>query len=284
MVVIRIIGGLGNQLFQYAAARSLAATLSTDLKVDVTALEAQDLRHFDLQSLHPLVQVAAKAEIDQLKPSRRLARIVERLKPVGSKRFYKEPFFHFDPALFTLSSPVYLQGYFQSELYFKPIEDDIRQIYSFPPHMVETVRGFADQLNTGSSVSVHIRRGDYKNPVTQKIHGILTPAYYQAAIAKIHACVSDPVFYVFTDDSAWVRANLDLPDAHLISGTISQTHFEDLYLMSKCNHHIIANSSFSWWGAWLNKRPDKTVVAPASWFNEGPSDTQDLLPPGWVRV
>jgi hypothetical protein len=284
MVIVRIIGGLGNQLFQFAAARSLAMRCGTEVKVDVSGFSQQALRQFDLLQMQTPVSVATQAEIDEVKAKGMLARVAERLKPAHRKQFYKEPHFQYDPSFNLLKAPVYIQGYFQSEKYFLPIEKEIRRAYCVAPGVVQKVVSFGDELASGSSVSLHIRRGDYGNPTTLRVHGILSPDYYRTAISRIRETVDHPRFFIFTDDSAWVRTNLDIPKATLVSGFISNTHFEDLYLMTRCRHNITANSSFSWWGAWLNANPDKVVVAPDRWFNEGPADTGDLLPGTWLRV
>ncbi|ANE50055.1 alpha-1,2-fucosyltransferase [Flavisolibacter tropicus] len=284
MIIIRVIGGLGNQLFQYAAARCLAEIRRTEVKLDVTGFQDYQLRNFDLNELGIKATVASSEEIEELKAKGTLQRIQSRLTPYKRRKFYKQPFFHFDPHFYHLGSKVYLQGFFQSERYFQPIQPIIRQEFGFKDELVKDVRTFGKYLPTQPSVALHIRRGDYKDEETLRYHGILPFDYYQRAITLIKQKLSNPQFFIFSDDGAWVKENLQLDSVTIVSGTYSKTHFEDLYLMSQCKHNIIANSSFSWWGARLNENPDKIVIAPKQWFNEGPKDTQDLCPSNWIRL
>jgi hypothetical protein len=284
MIILKVIGGLGNQLFQYAAARCLAQIRKTEVKLDVTSFQDYQLRHFDLNELNIKATIASAEEIDVLKAKGTLQRIQSYLTPYRKRKFYKQPFFHFDTHFYQLGGNIYLQGFFQSERYFQPIQPTIRQEFRFKDEVLKDVRTFGKYLPTQPSVAIHIRRGDYKDEETLRYHGILPFTYYQKAITLIQQQLSNAQFYVFSDDGAWVKDNLQLENATIVSGVYSKTHFEDLYLMSQCQHNIIANSSFSWWGAWLNNSPDKIVIAPKQWFNEGPKDTQDLYPSNWIRL
>ena len=131
-----------------------------------------------------------------------------------------------------------------------------------------------------TAVSVHVRRGDYvSDPAAQSFHGTCSPEWYAAVMKEMVARVEAPAFFIFSDDPQWARSNLPAYEGmHFIDPQSDRRDFEDMHLMSLCCHHIIANSSFSWWGAWLNPSPDKQVIAPARWFNQGHNDTQDLLP------
>ncbi|RYZ00071.1 MAG: alpha-1,2-fucosyltransferase [Chitinophagaceae bacterium] len=284
MIIVQLKGGLGNQMFQYAAARALAARHRTQVLLDTAHYRADQLRNFDLFHLQVAASTAAPEDCAPLKAQSTFSRLAARLTPYSRKRFYKQPFYHFDPHFFELGPDVYLQGYFQSERYFAPLAPQLREEFRFRDAFPEHVRNAAGEMRAGPSVSLHIRRGDYRNPETLRVHGILPFAYYEAAIRKLQERIGPPAFYVFTDDPQWVAANLDIPGARIVSGATSSTHFEDLYLMSHCRHHILANSSFSWWGAWLNTDPGKIVIAPRQWFNEGPVDLQDLMPAGWERI
>ena len=284
MIIIRVIGGLGNQLFQYAAARCLSELRNTEVKLDVTGFQNYQLRNFDLNALHTQITIAGTHEIDLLKAKGTFQRIQSYLTPYNKRTFYKQPYFHFDPHFYRLSGNVYLQGFFQSERYFQPFQPIIRREFRFKEEILKDVKTFGKYLSTQPSVAIHIRRGDYKDEKTLRYHGILSFDYYQRAIALIQQKLPTPHFFIFSDDGAWVKENLQLENSSIVSGVYSKNHFEDLYLMSKCQHNIIANSSFSWWGAWLNNNPDKIVIAPKQWFNEGPQDTQDLCPPDWIRL
>jgi len=284
MIISKVIGGLGNQLFQYAAARCLAQVRKTEVKLDLTGFQDYQLRNFDLNALNINVVIARNQEIDALKAKGTLQRLQSYLTPYNRRKFYKQPYFHFDPHFYRLGSQVYLQGYFQSERYFQPIQPIIRQEFSFKEEIIKEVKTYGKYLTTQRSVAIHIRRGDYKNEEALRVHGIVPISYYQQAIAFLEQNVSNPQYFIFSDDINWVKEKLPLENATIVSGHYSKTHFEDLYLMSQCQHNIIANSSFSWWGAWLNTNPGKIVIAPKQWFNEGPKDTQDLFPASWITL
>ena len=161
----------------------------------------------------------------------------------------------------------------------------IQKEFTFKDEFIQRVKDFSNQLRSANSVSVHIRRGDMKNdPVMAERHGVMPLSYYQKGIEIIRSKVSNPHFYFFSDDISWANENFNDIDSTFVSGDISKTHFEDLYLMSQCGYNIIANSSFSWWGAWLNNNSGKIVIAPNKWFNSGPQDTEDLIPSNWIRI
>ena len=285
MIIVQILGGLGNQMFQYAAGRCLAHLNNTQLKLDVTGFTDYKLRNFDLHSLHTDCQFASADEIRDLLPSHNFEKALQYLSPKKKRTYYREKYFHFDDDLLKFGRNVYLKGYFQSEKYFLLIKEIIQNEFRIKDEAIVRVKDSFNVPGSENKVSVHIRRGDMKNdPVIAERHGVMPLSYYQNAIQIIRSKISAPHFYFFSDDINWAKQNFNSPDATFVSGEISKTHFEDLYLMSQCDHNIIANSSFSWWGAWLNKNVDKIVIAPDKWFNNGPKDTQDLIPEGWLKV
>jgi hypothetical protein len=284
MIIIRLTGGLGNQMFQYAAARCLALKNGAKLKLDTTAYREDQLRNFDLFCLNTEASIATPAEIAALKAKGTVGRVMSYLTPYPRRKFYKQPWFHFHPSFFRLTGPVYIQGYFQSEKFFLPAKEQVQKDFTIKKELTEKVEPLAASLQEHESVALHIRRGDYRNEVALNYHGIVPLGYYREAVSQVSGKVAHPHFYIFSDDGAWVKENLRLPNATIVSGELSSTHFEDLYLMSRCRHNIIANSSFSWWAAWLNTNPGKTVIAPRNWFNKGPKDTQDMIPEGWQRA
>lgn len=282
MIISRIYGGFGNQLFQFAAAKALAAFHRAPVKLDTTEFDHYLLRNFDLQNLADPPLVASPHEIMELKATGRFQRGLQKLLPYHFKTFYKEPFFHFDPNFFRLGNDVYLQGYFQSEKYFTSISQEIRKTFDLTHLTSDPVKKTAALLQKEDSVSIHIRRGDYTNNLTKEVHGTLDLSYYKKAIQFFKTNIPSPKFYIFSDDTISAAQGLQSKEVNVLSGEVSSNHFEDLFLMSQCRHNIIANSSFSWWGAWLNNNPDKIVVAPKNWFNQGPKDTQDLIPESWT--
>lgn len=285
MIISKILGGMGNQMFQYAAGRCLAHLNKTQLKLDLTGFDDYKLRNFDLQSLHTDCRIASETEIKNLLPSHNFEKALQYLFPKKKRTYYREKYFHFDETMLSFGNKVYIKGYFQSEKYFLPIKHILQKEFTFKDEVIKRVKGFFDSSGSPSKVSIHIRRGDMKNdPVAADHHGIMPLAYYQKGIEIIRSKISNPHFYFFSDDINWAKENFQHADVSFVSGEISKTHFEDLYLMIQCDHNVIANSSFSWWGAWLNNNPDKIVIAPNKWFNNGPQDTQDLIPSTWIRI
>lgn len=284
MIIVHIFGGLGNQLFQYAAGRTIAEKYQQALKLDISEFKNYDLRNFDLSQLNTHFGIANEDEIKLLKPSSNISKAWQYLKPKKKRTYHREHFFHYDKSFEKIGPDVYLKGYFQSEKYFAPATNTIRKEFVIKSELLTGIEEVAASIRNTTSVSVHIRRGDYKNKKVLTLHGILDISYYQQAIETVLQQHPDAVFYFFSDDIEWVKENFAIPGAVFVSRYHSRTHFEDLHLMSLCKHNIIANSSFSWWGAWLNNNAGKMVIGPKKWFNKGPEDTQDILPGNWIRI
>ena len=290
MVIVQLIGGLGNQLFQYAAGRAIAQHCGTTLKIDVSAFEYYPLRAYRLAYFNIIEEFATLQEVQRLKPRRRqmlvwLYRWIEHFLLPS----HRQPVFHeqsqavIEPDVFKINQDVYLIGYWQSEYYFSDIADLIRREFTWkhaPDALNESMLATIEQTN---SVSIHIRRGDYvTNAETNRFHGSLGIDYYENAIAFVASRVSNPHFFVFSDDMPWVKENLRLAfPATYVEHNGAAKDYEDLRLMSHCKHHIIANSSFSWWGAWLASFPEKIVVAPRKWFAQTDVDVSSRYPVGW---
>jgi hypothetical protein len=283
MIVSHIIGGLGNQMFQYAAGRTLAHLNKTFIKLDVSSLEKNKLRSFDLLCFNVNIDFATRQEINNLLPAHNFEKAFQYFSPLKRRSYYREKKFCFDEKVLRLGPNVYLKGYFQSEKYFLPAKAVIKADLTFKNDIAKNLEEFSASLKNVNSVSIHIRRGDFsKDAITADYHGTLGVDYYSSAIELIKSKITNPIFYFFSDDINWVKENLQIPEAKFVSDNITKNHFEDLYLMSQCSHNIIANSSFSWWGAWLNNNPGKLVIAPKNWFNKGPKDTYDLYPDDWI--
>jgi hypothetical protein len=291
MIIVRLFGGLGNQMFQYAAGRSLAMKHNTDLILDVSEFDRHKLRKY---SLFPFTIaenfVSARDRIRIVNPNRKIRTLIWgnflkllRIEPIILK---KEPHFHFDAEFLTLPDNISLDGYWQSEKYFENIKEVIRRDFTFKNQSDLKNSDVGKEISLCESVSVHVRRGDYlSNPRTNTIHGILKPEYYWRALSLIQNRVRKPHYYYFSDDPEWVKENL-IP---AYPGTVIDINgpdkdYEDLKLMSLCKHHIIANSTFSWWGAWLSVNPQKIVLAPEKWFNKPDPDSRDLIPETWHKI
>ena len=193
-----------------------------------------------------------------------------------------EAHFHFDPRIVSARPPVRLSGYFQSPRYFADAEAQIRAELAPPPEAGHAAT-LAQRIGESTSVSLHVRRTDYTLSHFASVHGLCAPDYYAAAVAELSQRLGPLEIFVFSDDIAWAQANLDLgqPATFVSDGRVSD--LGELWLMSLCRHHVIANSTFSWWGAWLSPNPDKIVIAPRKWFAAENYDTSDLVPEGWLR-
>ncbi len=294
MIVVRLYAGLGNQMFQYAAGRRLAHALGVNLKLDVSDFEKYlprrryGLGYFEIQERF--------ATFEEMQATRRIGigrRLAARLRGRAPRAaaHYVEKHFHFDPAVLTLPDGVCLDGYWQSEKYFADIAELIRREFTLRVPPTEQSRRLEAQIAATEAVSLHIRRGDYvTDPIVVRKHGTLPLDYYDRCIRAVEQIVAHPHFFVFSDEPRWARENLKLAHpatfvAH--EPTEATADIEDLRLMGKCRHHIIANSSFSWWGAWLNPSAAKRVLAPKQWFTEealASMRVEDLFPPGWTTL
>jgi len=296
MIITHLNGGLGNQMFQYAAGRRLAVKNNTDLKIDTSALGRELLegtpREYNLHVFDIADNFATEKEIDSMKKRGDSFFALAKKKlgmKIGSyegKSFVAEKHFHFDPEVLKLGDSKYLQGYWQSEKYFLDIENIIRKDFTVKIPPTETNQKMMDEINSQNSASLHIRRGDYVNDEkTKKFHGICSLDYYIRGAKLIAEKNPDVRFFVFSDDIAWAKENLKLDFPMMFVDINDDDHnYEDMRLMSKCRHHIIANSSFSWWGTWLNPNQEKIVIAPKKWFNDANIDTSDLIPEKWIRI
>lgn len=276
MITVKLQGGLGNQLFEYAAGRALAARSNTGLQLDIEWYKISPNRTYDLAAYAISGTVATQEDLRKTKRG-----------PFGLKRAYlvKERSYSFDPHVLEAGPDAYLVGYLQSEKYFADIADTIRREFTLKTKAEGLNAELLKEIEAGTSVSLHVRRGDYvttRNGVAN--HGAASLEYYQRAVDLIATKVASPHFYVFSDDPAWTQENLkfDYPTTFVThNGKAAQ---EDLRLMSACKHFIIANSTFSWWGAWLGANPEKKIVAPERWFVDPKTDTSDLIPASWIRL
>jgi hypothetical protein len=287
MIVTRLYGGLGNQLFQYAAGRSLAHHLGTTLKLDISAFRKYTLHAYGLNQWNIQEDIAVDREVEIF----RLKEVISRWtrKITGARPGYtvfREKHFHFCPDIFSVTGNVMLMGYWQSEKYFLNIEEEIRkEIVVKTPQLGKDLEIYG-KINETDSISLHVRRLDYvTNAATSQTHGTCSLEYYNRSVDLISQRVKAPHVFVFSDDSRWAREHLRIPcPVSYLEHNDASRNFEDLRLMSQCKHNIIANSTFSWWGAWLNANPGKVVCAPARWFSDPRHDTRDIYPEGWLKI
>ncbi len=292
MVISNIIGGLGNQMFQYAAGRALSLVRNEPLHLDISGFNGYTLHQgFELSRVFvcPAV-IASKTEIRDILGWQHLPgikRILARpsMEVFRCNGFVVEPHYHYWPKIKYAPKACYLSGYWQSDQYFKSHATTIRADFTFKSPLLENNAALAKQISLVNAVSLHIRRGDYvSNQKTTAMHGVCSLDYYRAAIELIVERVQQPYFYIFSDDIAWVKDNLkiDFP-LQYVDYNDGLDSYNDMHLMSLCQHHIIANSSFSWWGAWLNPSPQKIVIAPKKWFAKE-SNVKDRFPQGWITL
>lgn len=292
MVISNIIGGLGNQMFQYAAGRAISLERDTSLRLDISGFANYGLHQgFELQRVFDCpAEIASEADVRgilgwQFSPG--IRRVVSRSSMSVFRRegFVVEPHFHYWPGIKKVPRDCYLAGYWQSEKYFQTHASAIRADFIFKSPPANRNAELAGQIAQVNAVSLHVRRGDYaKNPKTNATHGLSPLEYYQSAIQLIAEQVDQPIFFIFSDEPSWARENLKIKfPCQYVDHNQGAASYNDMRLMSKCKSHIIANSSFSWWGAWLNPDPEKIVIAPKKWFAND-NDVNDLFPQGWVTL
>jgi hypothetical protein len=291
MIVVKLMGGLGNQMFQYALGRHLAEIHKTTLMLDLTFLQDKTprenfvFRNYELDIFNIQQNFAAPSDLKDFfqKTSginKLLKKILNKIIPVEIK---KESYFHYDPQVLKGPKTVYLEGYWQSEKYFKAIEGILRKEFTFRCDIDSRFKELADKIQSTNSVCVHVRRTDF---LSNSYHAVCEMDYYTRAEQIIVSKLPSPHLFIFSDDIEWCINNLKLN----VASTFVRESFNDkdishcLHLMTRCKHYVISNSSFSWWAAWLNSEPQKLVVAPEKWFNDRSVNTEDLIPDTWLRI
>ena len=293
MIVVKIRGGVGNQLFQYATGRSVAHKKHTALKLDTSWFADQTTRHYALHHYQIETEEASPAEVERLIGGdlrglrRKLFNFIQRRRLYYRRNVVKEKITRrFDPNIFRTKKDAYLIGYWQTNKYFKDIESSLRREFCLKDVVSGKNASMEEKIKRVDSVSLHVRRGDYvTNSRYQRKFGVCSLGYYQQAIELIAERIRVPQFFVFSDDKEWARENLKFshPIAFVDHNSREEAH-QDLRLMSLCKHHITANSTFSWWGAWLCEHPGKIVVTPARWFKQSDQKMHDLIPEGWQKI
>ena len=283
MIIVKLIGGLGNQMFQYAIGRHLAYKNQTKLKLDISGFKTCKLRKYELRCFNIVEEFANDIEIKIFNLKRRFNIFFKNKNILCTEKVKCK----FDSEVLKYKGNIYLVGYWQSEKYFKDIEAIIRREFTVKTPQTGKNKEIARQISSCKSpVSLHIRRGDFiSDSHASQVHGTCNLDYYYRCVKRLTHMVKNPHFLIFSDDPEWARDNLNLSyPTTLVEHNKIDKDYEDLRLMSLCKHHIIANSTFSWWGAWLNKNPDKIVIVPKRWFTGDSIDTRDLIPEGWIRI
>jgi hypothetical protein len=274
LIVIKLKGGLGNQLFQYATAKALSIDKKSELFLDKSSYIYSKTQKFGLDNFN--------LELNFYKKNKWLFKLGRFLKLSIS---YQEKKISYDSSLFNLSHKnIFLEGYFQSEIYFNKYRDEfLKDFKLLSPLKIESKK-MLEILKKRNSVSLHFRRGDYLLKQNE-IHNVDKSTYYKEAVEYIESKIQNPVYFVFSDDMDWVKKNFKSDKKiFYVDFNDAATNYEDLILMSSCKHNIITNSSFSWWGAWLNTNEEKIVVAPKKWFNGNELDYSDIVPKQWYKI
>jgi len=286
LIIVKIIGGLGNQMFQYAYAKALEKR-GYEVKIDISSFDTYKLHGgYQLDKYNIDLSVSTREENKEFYHDELFFKI---LKKVGfyTPKIVKEKSLLFDDELLKVQDNSYVDGYFQSEKYFIDIRNILLKQFAIKQSLSAYTKKIKSIiLDKENSCSLHVRRGDFTNSTNIDIHGVCSLEYYQKAIEYLKRNCIDLNFFIFSDDMQWVRENLKLENAIYVDSKENRLPHEDMYLMSLCSHNIIANSSFSWWGAWLNKNNDKIVVAPKRWFADDKSYNQssDIAPDNWEKI
>jgi len=286
MIIVRLIGGLGNQMFQYAIGKHLSIINNVDFKFDISDLQKNKpdqnytKRDYELSCFRIIENFADDNEIKRITLINETPlKFIYRLFPYYKRPVINEKGYFFDNNIFKIKNGKYLNGYWQSEMYFKEIREILISDFTLKNKLSDKAQNYINTIKETNSVSLHIRRGDYIKSYSNYYH-ILNDNYYENAINHIEKRIKNIKIFIFTDDFEWASNKYGNNEKYIIVQT--EANYEDLYLMSLCKHNIIANSSFSWWGAWLNQNENKICIAPKKWFKK--VINTDIIPERWIKI
>ncbi len=289
MIIVRIWEGLGNQMFQYAYARALSIRMKQPVFLDArgTGKAFGDMglaREYRLANFRISLPQCLNADYFYpfLSKDGRCMNVLKKMSENGllPYRYYKEKTVAYNGELARLKGNWYLQAYFQDEKYFKEYEGLIRKEFR-PKKKIRISSELRNILESKNTVSIHIRRGDYK-----RFNAELPARYYRQAIDYIEENIENPFWVVFSDEPQWVRENINFKNSfYYVSGNEVLEDYEEMLVMSRCRNHVISNSTFGWWGAWLDEKKDKLVVGPRNWFLGTMSGYRtNIMPEEWKRI
>lgn len=286
MKIIRVIGGLGNQMFQYAFYLSLLKK-DKDCAIDILQMENYKLHNgYELQSIFQIQpNVASLKDVKKLSLNRKnnfISKVLRKTLRKKRSEYLEKENFTFDKGVYGLEGDVYLQGYWQNEKYFENIRKEVLETFSFNKPLDNKNETILRRILNSNSVSIHVRRGDYLKH--EELLNICTLDYYLNAINYFKNKEEIPIFYIFSNDIEWCKENFKTMNINCeyIDWNRGNDSYKDMQLMSNCKHNIIANSSFSWWGAWLNQNLYKIVITPSKWTNK--TDRVDIIPENWIKM
>jgi len=295
-VIVSLYGGLGNQLFQYSAAKSLALRNNAPLVLDLYWFSIVDQLKNTTPRNYALASFNVKSELTSIGLPWHQNRSL--LSRIGSKfsffsqtahddiPIYSENGNGFDKNLNKITGPIWLNGYWQSYKYFEDISDSIKSEIGLIGSLSKNSLDIYKKIISSQSICLHIRRGDYVfNSNASQTHGVCNHSYYKEGVKIAAKGLKKPIVFIFSDDPDWVRKNLKLTfETFIVDANDADNAHQDLWLMQSCQRFVIANSTLSWWAAWLSKNQEKIVVAPRKWFLSKKLDSSDLIPPSWVRI
>ncbi|MGK9119230.1 alpha-1,2-fucosyltransferase [Olivibacter jilunii] len=289
MKIVRFLGGLGNQMFQYAFYKALEKQFDT-VKADIREFKAYKLHNgFELENVFDIrLKHASALEVNLLNHRNRQwkYRKLRRLLFLKGEYYEESKLFSYNASLFDDPTSKIYWGYWQHHLYVERVADQLRKDFTFPDLKPSKNLELLNELKQSpQSVAIHVRRGDYlKDPY---LGGLVDRQYFEKAILTIKERLENTMFYIFSDDMPWCMENLPLNDneAKFIDWNTGMESYRDMQLMSNCKHAIISNSSFSWWAAWLNTNPDRLIVVPKVWYRlPEKSDFRQMHPSSWVLL
>lgn len=291
MIIVKVIGGLGNQMFQYAFYESLKDYYK-NVKLDIFDFEGYNLHNgYELESMFKInASYSSKEDSNSFKlyDSTFISKIIKKVpvfKNFTNKYYFRENQLSYNPEVFKLKSRnIYFDGYWQSEKYFNYKQDFIRNKLTLKKKLEGRNLKLLNYIQNTQSVSIHIRRGDYliSKRNIERYGDICNLPYYNKAISIIQSKISNPKFVIFSDDINWTKKNLKVEDGIYVDWNQNINSSLDMILMSKCKNNIIANSTFSWWGAWLNNNSNKIIITPKKWNND--KNTKDIVPNEWIKI
>lgn len=274
-IKLKLTGGLGNQMFQFAAGYSIAKKKNIDLNFDLSWYNRRNIHNgFELKNVFDIFH-----RVNFLNKPFSLKLFLSKID--FTYKIYDEPHFHYDPKIVNIPNHCFLRGYWQSEMYFSEYAQEIKKIFRFDKNFDDENTKIANDITNNKSVSLHVRRGDFLLKKNHN-HQVDLTKFYLESIDKVLKNIDKPKFFIFTDDPYWVSQNFLINyNFKVVNINKNNNSFFDMKLMSLCKINILANSSFSWWGAWLNDNRDKVIFAPKKWFNDRSIKTDSLFPKTW---
>lgn len=288
-----MMGGIGNQMFQYALGYNFKNKFGKQVQFDISFYQQADYSNTTKRELEiEAFALTGFNKIDELNLNK-LSKIANKVKtvflPYYKHLYVNERYYGFDPNIFKINSNACLNGFWQSPSYFEGLEKPIREQFFLKKNLSYDAKCYSDLIKASNiSISIHIRRGDYLSTYSH-IFCNQSPGYYSDGLNYIKQKINsnDVMLFIFSDDIEWCKKNVNYPFKTIFVSSAKMFSYEDMILMSQCNHNIIANSSYSWWGAWLNNNLEKVVICPNAWYKNDKTNatfTKDLFPASWIRL